>query len=222
MQLQQRDQILSDLKQNLIKAQNRMKRFADKKRVEVSFNVHDHVFVKLQPYRQHSVALRKHQKLSMRYFGPFPITHRIGTVAYRLELPESAKIHPVFHVSMLKRFEGPVKTPYVPLPLLTEPEGPLVQPELILAIRTIDHHGTWVQQVQVKWDGLPEPTWELATDIQEWYPHFDLEDKVKLLGEGNVMGPIETPMAQETYGLEGKTEVRKSTRTKRMTWKLRE
>ena len=52
------------------------------------------------------------------------------------------------------------------------------------------------EAVQVKWDGLPCPTWELASDIQEWYPHFDLEDKVKLLRESNVIGPIDNAVAQ--------------------------
>ena len=52
------------------------------KRRDLQFMVGDLVLVKLQPYKQHSVALRKHQKLGMRYFGPFLVIERIGTVAY--------------------------------------------------------------------------------------------------------------------------------------------
>ena len=55
----ERDTLLAQLKQNLHKAQQRMKSKADGKRKDVAFNVGDFVFVKLQPYRQTSVALQK-------------------------------------------------------------------------------------------------------------------------------------------------------------------
>jgi len=62
--------------------------------------------VKLQHYRQHSITLRKHKKLGMRYFGPFLVLEKIGTIAYKLQLPESARIHLIFHVALLKPFQG--------------------------------------------------------------------------------------------------------------------
>jgi hypothetical protein len=44
-------------------------------------------------------------KLSLRYIGPYLITARVGSLAYRLQLPESmARVHPVFHVSMLRKY----------------------------------------------------------------------------------------------------------------------
>jgi HPt (histidine-containing phosphotransfer) domain-containing protein len=116
-QLAERDDLLAKLKANLLRAQQVMKNQADKKRLDVAFQVGDDVLVKLQPYRQHSAALRKNQKLSMKYFGPFKILAKIGTVAYKLELPMTAKIHPVFHISQLKLFKGEINEPYMPLPL---------------------------------------------------------------------------------------------------------
>ena len=54
------------------------------------------------------------RKFLSKYVGPFKILKRIGHLAYRLELPPKWKIHPVFHVSLLKKYE--VGWAYKPLP----------------------------------------------------------------------------------------------------------
>jgi len=97
--LQQRDVVSHQLKDNLHKAQQYMKKQTDKRRRHVQFNVGDMVLVKLQSYRQNSVALRKDQKLGMKYFGPFPVIQCVDLVAYKLLLPSTARIHYVFHMS---------------------------------------------------------------------------------------------------------------------------
>lgn len=85
--MRNRQQILSQLKEQLKKAQDRMKRFADEKRIERSFSVGYWVFFKIQPYRQITLAGNRNPKLSSKYYGPFEITDRIGEEAYRLNLP---------------------------------------------------------------------------------------------------------------------------------------
>ena len=51
------------------------------------------------------VKFGKQGKLSSRYIGPFEVLERVGTVAYRLELPPSlSSVHAVFHVSMLRKY----------------------------------------------------------------------------------------------------------------------
>lgn len=79
-----------------------MKAFADKSCTEITFGVGDWVFVKLKPYKQSTLHLQRDHKLVRRYFGPYKILKPVGAVAYKLDLPEAAKIHSVFHVSALK------------------------------------------------------------------------------------------------------------------------
>ncbi len=78
------------------------------------------MYLKLQPYRQHSLAQRSSMKLSARYFGPFQVRARIGKVAYELALLPECHIHPVFHVSLLKKFVDPKSVPLQTIPPLVD------------------------------------------------------------------------------------------------------
>nr|KYP41747.1 Retrotransposable element Tf2 [Cajanus cajan] len=165
-----------------------MKKYADQKRRQWEFHIGDLVLVKLQPYRQHSVTLRKNQKLSLRYFGPFPVIERIGLVAYKLLLPPTTKIHSVFHVSQLKACKGDHTQPYIPLPFTDVEVQPIIQPTKILQERVILQGQQQIHQKLVQWQGLDDDqaTWENTTLLQQAFPDFNLEDKVNLKGGGIV------------------------------------
>lgn len=97
----------------------------------------------------------------MRYFGPYQIVQKLGMVAYKLALPEEAKIHPVFHVSVLKLYHGSILGSIVPLSILTDAKGPLIHPEVVLQARTILRNSKSIKKLLVSWQGLPlsEASW---------------------------------------------------------------
>ena len=92
------------IRKRLLTAQSRQKSYADPKRQEVSFEVGNHVFVKVSPTKS-VFRFSKKEKLSPSYVGPFLILERIGGTAYRLALPlQFSNIHDIFHVSMLRKY----------------------------------------------------------------------------------------------------------------------
>jgi hypothetical protein len=98
--------ILHTLKENLVMAQNRMKQQADQGHSEREFVEGDQVFLHLQPYKKTSLKSQHCQKLTPKFYGPYHILKRVGLVAYQLEFPSHSKLHPVFHVSCLKKVIG--------------------------------------------------------------------------------------------------------------------
>ncbi|GJR08521.1 putative RNA-directed DNA polymerase [Tanacetum coccineum] len=99
-----REAAIQLLKLHLQRARDKMKTMADKKRTERVFGITDLVLLKLQPYRQSTLRQHKHHKLAPKYYGPFKIVAKVGEVSYKLEVPTDSQIHPMFHVSQLKKF----------------------------------------------------------------------------------------------------------------------
>lgn len=173
-QLVEKDTMLQRMKDHLVNAQERMKKYADRKRREVSFAEGEWVFLKVRPYRQSSLALRRNEKLTPKYFGSYKIIARVGSVAYKLELPAESAIHPVFHVSQLKKALGNLQAVQTDPLVLTDDFEWIAIPSDIYAASP-DY-----TEVLVEWKGLPEQeaTWEKTEDFKKPFPDFNLEDKV--------------------------------------------
>ncbi|GMI66113.1 hypothetical protein HRI_000280600 [Hibiscus trionum] len=171
--LQQREAALKMLKFYLKRAQNRMKQQADRRRTDCSLEEGDLVYLKLQPYRQHSVQKRTSHKLAPKWFGPFKITDRVGEVAYHLQLPEGSRIHPVFHVSQLKKHIGDAICSDE-LPIVGPDGGIMKEPVRILDRRIGKRAGRAVTEVLVEWtNSFPEDaTWEVLYLLQQQFPQF--------------------------------------------------
>ncbi|GKB24439.1 putative reverse transcriptase domain-containing protein [Tanacetum coccineum] len=84
-------------------ARDRQKSYADVRQKPFEFQVGDKVMLKVSPWKG-VIRFGKRGKLNPRYTGPFKIIAKVGTVAYRLELPEQLnRVHSTFHVSNLKK-----------------------------------------------------------------------------------------------------------------------
>ncbi|PKU74825.1 hypothetical protein MA16_Dca005016 [Dendrobium catenatum] len=165
-----------------------MKQAADHHRKDVQFEIGEFVYLKLRPYRQNTLARRLSVKLAPRYYSPNEVERKIGNVAYRLKLPPTTTIHPVFHVSQLKKFKGgsvPVDT--LP-PTLYEDGTSLLEPSALKGVRHTEEGG---KEVLIEWKNLSthDATWETYEIIQAQFPAFNLEDKVNLWA-GSDDGPV--------------------------------
>ncbi|GJU55527.1 putative reverse transcriptase domain-containing protein [Tanacetum coccineum] len=91
------------IKSRIQAAHDRQKSYADIRRKPLEFQVGDRVMLKVSPWKG-VVRFGKRGKLNPRYVGPFKVIERIGTVAYKLELPQQlSRVHNAFHVSNLKK-----------------------------------------------------------------------------------------------------------------------
>ena len=101
-------------------------------------------------------------KLSPKYYGPYKVLQKIGTMAYKLELHASSRVHPVFHVSCLKKVIGDNIPAQTVFPELDEEEKIILEPEAITDIRIRHLRNRSISEYLIKWRKLPGKysTWE--------------------------------------------------------------
>ena len=152
-------------------AQNRIKQQVDKGRSEREFEVGEKFYLKLQPSYLKAMMVGPVSKLCPRYYGPFPIIAKLGSVAYKLQLLENFQIHPVFHVSLLKKSVGnQVVSPSLTPRMRGREE--VAEPIAILDRRVIYKHGDAIAQALVKWSTIHEDnnTCEYLPDLLQQFP----------------------------------------------------
>jgi Chromo (CHRromatin Organisation MOdifier) domain/Integrase core domain len=151
-------------------AQDRQKAFADSKRRDVDpLKVGDQVLLSTK-----NIRLKRGTgvlKLLPRWIGPFPVTEVVSALAYRLELPESLKIHPVFHVSLLKPYRPSERRQPPPPPLLlTDEDDDIYEVQAIIDDRQVSRRGgTKKTQYLVVWKGY-------GPEHNSWEPDENLEN----------------------------------------------
>jgi hypothetical protein len=105
---------------------------------------------------------KKENKLAPKFYGPYKVLQRIGSMAYKLELPPSSCVHPIFHVSCLKKVINNKILVQTILPEINEEGKIILEPETILETRIKQLRNRAITEYLVKWKNLPveEATWE--------------------------------------------------------------
>ncbi|GKE25669.1 putative reverse transcriptase domain-containing protein, partial [Tanacetum coccineum] len=94
---------ITQIKKRIQAARDRQKSYANRRRKPLKFEVRDKVMLKVSPWKG-VICFGKQGKLNPRYIGPLKILAKVGTLAYRLELPDQvSQVHSTFHVSNLKK-----------------------------------------------------------------------------------------------------------------------
>lgn len=164
------------IREKMKASQSRQKSYHDKRRKDLEFQEGDHVFLRVTPLTGVGRAL-KSRKLTPKFIGPYQISERIGTVAYRVGLPPHlSNLHDVFHVSQLRK--------YVADPSHVIPRDDDVQVRDNLTVETMplridgrkvkSLRGKEIPLVRVVWGGATGEslTWELESKMRESYPEL--------------------------------------------------
>ena len=146
---------LLQARENLTKAQERQKKYADKKRRPLELQVGDQV---LLPTKYLNIAgAGPCHKFGPLYIGPFKVAE-CYTTAYKLELPEHIRVHPVFDVSQLKLYRVPkdARRRSQPPEAVTSPDGQEEYfVEEIVNHRVRKRRRRTVKEYLIFWEGYP-------------------------------------------------------------------
>ncbi|GKA84583.1 hypothetical protein Tco_0806178 [Tanacetum coccineum] len=131
--------------------------------------------LKVSPWKG-VIRFGKRGKLNPRYIGPFKILAKVGTLAYRLELPEQlSRVHSTFHVSNLKKC-------FVDEPLAIPLDEIQIDDKLNFIEELVEIMNREVKRlkqsrisiVKIRWNSRrgPEFTWEREDQMKKKYPHL--------------------------------------------------
>nr|GEU99265.1 putative reverse transcriptase domain-containing protein [Tanacetum cinerariifolium] len=103
LHVQETTKKIIQIKQRVKVARDRQKSYTDLKRKPMDFHVGDNVMLKVSPSKR-VVHFGKRRKLNPKYVRPFKVLEKVGSIAYKLELPqELSRVHNTFRVSNLKK-----------------------------------------------------------------------------------------------------------------------
>ncbi|KAJ7530955.1 hypothetical protein O6H91_14G026200 [Diphasiastrum complanatum] len=173
--MQQRLEMARD---NLSRAMARAESYARENRTYREFEVGDWVCL-LVPPKSKVLRTGRSARISPRFCGPWLIIKKVSGVAYKLQLPVGCKVHPVFHVSKLKRCLHDGDNLVEGLVSLEEKDTTDYGPDRVLDRRERRLRNRLLREYLVAWKGHPlsDATWETQQRLQKSYPGFVIEDR---------------------------------------------
>src|SRR6266487_6731015 len=159
--IQEWDNKITIAKDALLEAQRQQTNYANEHRRYLEFNIGDKVLLSTRNIEMPVDKQRSTRKLSPRYCGLYTIIEKISPLVYKLELPTTLRIHPVFYISMLKTYHEDVsefERQTLPSPIENVLQQDEYEVEDVLDKRTIRKK----MQYLIKWKGysLHDATWE--------------------------------------------------------------
>ena len=164
--LQHLKTIVAMAKEAILAAQERQAQYANQHRRNEQFKIGDQVLLSTAHLTAQADVQRPLKKFRPKFIGPYPISAVISSTAYRLTLPHTLKIHPVFHISLLKRHNPnsfPNRQQDPPPPVVIDSPEVEFEVEAILDKRIL--YGK--TQYLVLWKGYPrhDATWEPKRNV---------------------------------------------------------
>ena len=168
------------------------------KRNDIEFEVKDKVFLKVSLWKK-ILHFGKKGKLSLRFIGPYEIFERIDPMAYHLALPSKlAKLHNVFHVSMLRRYRSDESHTLLVQDVQVQAYFPYdEEPKAILAreVKQLWNKQVPLVKVLLQHHGREEATWEPELTMRAQYPQLfnsgNFKDEIYFRGGGGGGGVCE-------------------------------
>nr|GEZ74789.1 hypothetical protein [Tanacetum cinerariifolium] len=149
--------------------------YADVRQIPLEFQVGDKVMLKVSPWKG-VICFDKRGKLNPRYIGPFKILAKVGTIAYRLELPEQlSRVHSTFHVLKLKKC---MADELLAIPLdeiqVDDKLNFIEEPVEIMdrEVKRLKQSRIPIVKVRRNSKRGPKFTWEREDQMQKKYPHL--------------------------------------------------
>ncbi|GJX09734.1 putative reverse transcriptase domain-containing protein [Tanacetum coccineum] len=165
----------SPIKKRIQIARDLQKSYADVRRKPLEFQVSDRVMLKASPWKG-VIYFGKRGKLNPRYIGPFKVLAKVGTVAYKLKLPQQlSRVHSTFHVSYPKKCLSDEPLSILVDEIHIDDKLHFVKELVEIMDREVKRlKQSRIPIIKVRWNSRrgPEFTWEREDQFQKKYLHL--------------------------------------------------